>query len=132
MYKSLIIAVSLLASSAVFAQGTNSQTSSQNNPSGSQMNNAGPAAQAQGQQQPTAQIANQIRKNLQQAGFKNIRLMPSSFIVRAEDQNNNPVMMVINPDSVTAVSAVNQNGQNTTGQASHNGIGSSSNNKTGQ
>jgi len=129
MYKSLIIAASLLVSSAAFAQGTNSQTSTQNSQTNSQMDNPGPATQAQGQ--PTAQIANQIRKNLQQAGFKNIKLMPSSFIVRAEDQNNNPVMMVINPDSVTAVSAVNQNGQNTTGQASGNGTGRS-NNKTGQ
>ena len=132
VYKSLIIAATLLASSAAFAQGTTIQPGSSNSQTNSQVNNPGSAAQPPGQQQPTAQIANQIRKNLQQAGFKNIKLMPSSFIVRAEDQNNNPVMMVINPDSVTAVSAVNENTQNTTRQASHNGTGGSSNNKSGQ
>jgi hypothetical protein len=138
VYKSLIIAATLLASSAAFAQGTNVQPGSSNSQTNSQVNNpssaAQPQGQQQGQQQTTAQIANQIRKNLQQAGFKNIKLMPSSFIVRAEDQNNNPVMMVINPDSVTAVSAVSESAQNTTGQASHDGAGSSSSNsnKSGQ
>jgi hypothetical protein len=29
--------------------------------------------------------------------------MPSSFLVRAKDSQGNPVMMVINPDSLTEV-----------------------------
>ena len=29
--------------------------------------------------------------------------MPQSFLVRAKDKSGDPVMMVINPDSVTAV-----------------------------
>jgi hypothetical protein len=29
--------------------------------------------------------------------------MPESFLVRAKDPSGNPIMMVINPDSVTAV-----------------------------
>ncbi len=29
--------------------------------------------------------------------------MPSSFLVRAKDSEGNPVMMVINPDSLTEV-----------------------------
>jgi hypothetical protein len=51
-------------------------------------------------QQP---IRAQIQKNLQSAGFTDIHIMASSFIVRAKDRDGNPVMMVINPDSVTAV-----------------------------
>jgi hypothetical protein len=39
--------------------------------------------------------------------------MPSSFLVRANDQDGNPVMMVVNPDSVTAITEVDQ----TTGAA---------------
>ena len=58
-------------------------------------------------------IAQQIRTNLEKAGFKNIKLMPSSFLVRATDQDNNPVMMVINPDSITEVTATQTNGTNT-------------------
>jgi hypothetical protein len=52
-------------------------------------------------------------KNLQAAGFTNIQVMPSSFLVRANDQDGNPVMMVVNPDSVTAITEVDQ----TTGAA---------------
>ena len=132
MKRTLIVAAALLTTSAAFAQAAN------NRPSNQTTNNA-PSTQAQsqqqtqtqGQQQTTAQIAQQIKKNLQQAGFKDIRLVPSSFIVRAEDQNNNPVMMVINPDSVTALSAIPQNGQKTTGQAPSDGTGSAPH-QTGQ
>jgi hypothetical protein len=34
--------------------------------------------------------------------------MPSSFMVRAKDAQGNPVMMVINPDSVTAITEETQ------------------------
>jgi hypothetical protein len=41
--------------------------------------------------------------------------MPESFLVRAKDPSGNPIMMVINPDSVAAVTyapgnTANQNG----------------------
>src|SRR5436190_2137630 len=39
----------------------------------------------------------------QRAGCTEIQVMPSSFLVRAKDPDGNPVMMVINPDSITAV-----------------------------
>ena len=45
--------------------------------------------------------------------------MPESFLVRAKDRDGNPVMMVINPDSVLAVTEINQGkGSATTGSAS--------------
>jgi hypothetical protein len=48
-------------------------------------------------------IQQQVQNNLKQAGFTDIQIMPSSFLVRAKDSAGNPVMMVINPDSVTTV-----------------------------
>jgi hypothetical protein len=60
-------------------------------------------AQAQGQAQ-AVKIALQIKSNLEQAGFKNIKLVPSAFIVRAEDKDNNPVVMVVNPGAIMSVS----------------------------
>jgi hypothetical protein len=51
-------------------------------------------------------IQQQVQNNLQQAGFTDIQIMPSSFLVRAKDQAVNPVMMVISPDSVTAVTEI--------------------------
>jgi hypothetical protein len=58
----------------------------------------------EGQSSPSMQA--QVKSNLEQAGFTDIRIMPESFLVRAKDKDGNPVMMVINPDSVTAITAM--------------------------
>ncbi len=77
----------------------------------------GPSAKSnQGSSNPQA-LQQQVRENLQQAGFTDIKMMPSSFLVRAKDKQGNPVMMVINPDSVTAVTEIPAKSA-TTGQAS--------------
>jgi hypothetical protein len=104
--------VALLISSCAYAQTT---TTPQGNPSGGNV----PTNQDQSatQQKTGAQIANEIRSNLESAGFKNIKLMPSSFIVRAEDKNGNPVMMVLNPDSITSVTEINSSSGTTVGQS---------------
>ena len=54
----------------------------------------------------TQAIQQQVQNNLKQAGFTDIQIMPSSFLVRAKDSAGNPVIMVINPDSVTAVTEI--------------------------
>jgi len=59
--------------------------------------NAAPNAQA-----PT-HMSQRLRDDLTKAGFTDITIMPSSFLVRAKDSQGNPVMMVINPDSLTEV-----------------------------
>ena len=72
---------------------------------------AGPAlAQApkpQGQNLNSQSLQQQVNQNLQQAGFTDIKIMPESFLVRAKDKSGHPVMMIINPDSVTAVTEYN-------------------------
>jgi hypothetical protein len=55
------------------------------------------------QDQSQQSIRSKIQQNLQAAGFTDIKIMPSSFLVRAKDRDGNPMMMVINPDSVTAI-----------------------------
>jgi hypothetical protein len=50
-----------------------------------------------------AHISQRLRSDLSKAGFTDIKIMPSSFLVRAKDSEGNPVMMVINPDSVAEV-----------------------------
>jgi hypothetical protein len=62
-------------------------------------------ASAQGSPQAPNQqsVQARVKNNLEQAGFTNVQIMPSSFLVRAKDKEGNPVMMVINPDSVTAI-----------------------------
>lgn len=53
--------------------------------------------------QAPARISEKLRNDLTKAGFTDIAIMPSSFIVRAKDSQGNPVMMVINPDSLAEV-----------------------------
>ena len=50
-----------------------------------------------------ARLSQKLRDDLTKAGFTDITIMPSSFLVRAKDSQGNPVMMVINPDSLTEV-----------------------------
>jgi hypothetical protein len=59
--------------------------------------------QGPNQSQNNQSIRQQVKNNLAQAGFSDIKIMPQSFLVRAKDKSGNPVMMVINPDSVMAV-----------------------------
>ncbi len=51
----------------------------------------------------TAALQRKIHGELSRAGFTDIHVMPQSFLVRAKDSSGNPVMMVINPNSVTAI-----------------------------
>src|SRR5262249_50621440 len=41
----------------------------------------------------------EVKSTLRDAGFTNIRIMSESFLVQAIDQNGNPVVMVVRPDS---------------------------------
>jgi hypothetical protein len=121
----VIVAASLLLSSPVLAQNTTGTQPQQT-----------PSAQASQDQNSTSQtspaqdehlggkIAQKIRSNLEKAGFKNIKLMPSSFMVRADDQDGNPVMMVINPDSITEVTG--SNSSSTSGNNQNNTVGQNS------
>ncbi|MGD0723407.1 MAG: hypothetical protein ABR970_20440 [Roseiarcus sp.] len=53
-----------------------------------------------------ASLRQHVQDNLAKAGFTDIKVMPESFLVRAKDQQGNPVMMVINPDSFTEVTTI--------------------------
>ena len=72
------------------------------------------------------QISKTLKKDLDNAGFTDIKIMPESFLVHAKDSQGNPVIMMINPNSITALteetsstnSASNVNhGANTTNKA---------------
>jgi hypothetical protein len=90
------ISAILAFATPAFAQTTN--TNQQSSPSAT----GSTSSPAQNQNSATA-IRPQVQQNLSKAGFTDINVMPESFLVRAKDPSGNPVMMVINPDSVTAV-----------------------------
>jgi hypothetical protein len=80
---------------------------------------------AQNHQQNGPTISAKLRQSLSQAGFTDVHVMPESFLVRAKDKDGNPVMMVINPDSVTSVTAVGS-ANGTTGSPSSGATGNNS------
>jgi hypothetical protein len=98
--------------SVAFAQSTNTSPAQGNNSSGPSTAIASQNANA------PAKLQQQVQQNLSKAGFSDIKIMPESFLVRAKDPSGNPIMMVINPDSVTAVTYSSGNASN---QSSQNG-----------
>ncbi len=67
-------------------------------------------------------LRQQIQRELSQAGFTDIRVMPESFLVRAKDSAGNPVMMVINPNSITAVTGIPGQQNRTAQNSGYNGV----------
>jgi hypothetical protein len=69
------------------------------------MNSTGPTSAQNTAPNPQgpAHLGQKLRDDLTKAGFTNITIMPSSFLVRAKDSQGNPVMMIVNPDSLTEV-----------------------------
>ena len=72
-----------------------------------------------------------LKNVLEKAGYKDIRVAPTSFMVHARDSEGNPVVMSISPDSFSEVtdvytgsSGANSNGGTTTGMADNNASGS--------
>ena len=65
------------------------------------------------------QMAQKLRDDLSKAGYTDVTVAPTGFMVRAKDSQGNPVMMMISPDSVTAITQQIQ-GTNAASNASHN------------
>jgi sporulation protein YlmC with PRC-barrel domain len=84
-----------------------------------------PAAMAQNANTAPNENANQttahqhlrsnLRSMLEKSGYKDIRVMPSSFVVRARDNDGNPVIMSISPDTFAEVTDVGNTTASTTG-----------------
>jgi len=51
-------------------------------------------------------IRTQLQSMLQNQGYSDVRVIPSSFLVRAKDKDGNPVLMSVSPDSITEVAEV--------------------------
>src|SRR5579863_2202415 len=83
----------LLCQSAVLAQTNTPQANG---------SAAAPAANATAP--ASGSLRAQMRDSLQKAGFTNIHVVPSSFVVSATDKDGNPVVMSVTPDSLTEVS----------------------------
>jgi len=48
----------------------------------------------------------QVKNELEKAGYRDIRIIPLSYLVQATDKGGNLAMMVVTPNSMTAVTAM--------------------------
>jgi hypothetical protein len=112
----------ILLTSVALAMAAAPAFAQTNTPAGPQMNQPGMSSGSGGQMgSQGAALRQQITQQLSKAGFTDVHVMPESFLVRAKNPQGYPVMMVINPDSVTAVTEVpGQNG----GKTAQSGTGS--------
>jgi hypothetical protein len=52
---------------------------------------------------PVTQVVQaEVKKALEAAGYKDVKIDLHTFVVQAKDPSGSPVMMLINPDSFTA------------------------------
>jgi len=107
----------LLATAAVLAMSpiALAQTTPETQPSTAAQQTA-----TQTQQKDTQQLGADLRNMLQKAGYTDIRLAPTSFVVRAKDTNGNLVVMSISPESFTEVTSLNASSTGTTTGAATN------------
>jgi sporulation protein YlmC with PRC-barrel domain len=108
----LASAALLVLAPAAMAQSTNSAPQ----PKVTQNETAGSATA-----EPQHLGAN-LRNALEKAGYKDIRVAPTSFMVHAKDADGNPVVMAISPDSFTEVADMtnSSNAPSTTGAGNGN------------
>ena len=57
----------------------------------------------------------------EKAGFTDVHVVPESFSFAAKDKDGNPVIMVVNPDSTTAITALSGSGNGNSSSAKGNG-----------
>jgi hypothetical protein len=102
MKKTILVAAAILTtvSSIALAQTPGSSSGS-----------APAATTATSPQTGGSGLRQQLTNSLQQSGFTNIKVVPDSFLVQANDKSGNPVTMFIGPNSATEVTTVGSNDQ---------------------
>ncbi|MBP2295054.1 hypothetical protein [Azospirillum rugosum] len=110
-----VLGLALAAGAPAFAQ-----SSSQ---SGSAQKSGATATQPHSQIQAMSQ--DKLRKQLEQAGFKNVQVLDAAYLVQAQTQDGNQVFMTINPpSSMSGGSASASGSQSGSGQSGSSQSGS--------
>lgn len=109
----------LLASAAVLAlapaamaQGANSASSPATTQNQTSRNQTSSSSSVEPQQ-----LRANLRNALEKAGYKDIKVAPTSFMVHAKDSDGNPVVMAISPDSFAEAADLSHGGAGNPGNA---------------
>jgi hypothetical protein len=97
----------LLVSPVAFAQSPAPPTAS-----------TAPTSRAASVQPSSADLQQQMKQDLQKAGFTDVSVLPNSFLVRAKDRSGDPVTMIVGPNSMTAIVAQTSSNESSSGAAS--------------
>src|SRR3954452_22695007 len=104
----------LVATLSQVALAQNSSTYNSSNPA----NNGQPSAN-QAENQNSQNLPQELRKKLTDAGFTDVKVVPSSFFVTAKSKDGRDVMMRIAPGSMTVVTEMPADMTSTTGSGSN-------------
>ncbi len=102
-------ALALATTSAFAQQSGQSDQPNQQKQAAQTEQQSGQPSNAQNAQH-MAMTQGKLRKALQDAGFKSIRVIDASYLVQAQTQDGDSVLMFINPPQTTASKADNQQG----------------------
>ncbi len=107
---------------AGLSQAALAQTSTQQNQ---------PSSSAENTQAPQ-NLPQSLRQRLTSAGFTDVRIVPSSFVITARDKDGRPVMMRITPNSMSFLTEIPASSSSTTGAGSNNMNNSGQRSNSGQ
>jgi hypothetical protein len=130
MLTRLLASAILVAGLSQFALAQNSSTQNSTQPA----QNGQPSAN-QSADQNNQNVPHELQKKLSDAGFTNVKVVPSSFFVTAKNKEGQDVMIRISPNSMTMVTEVPADNTATTGKGnnstnSNNGSSTKGNNSS--
>jgi hypothetical protein len=113
MFASALLVAGL--TQAALAQSGNQQNQSTNPAQSSQDQSTNSAQNTQAAQA----LPQELSQRLTSAGFSDVKVVPSSFVVSAKDKDGRPVLMRITPTSMTVLTEVPVS-SSTTGSGNNN------------
>jgi hypothetical protein len=123
----MMTSVKYAALAGVFVFTVGSAAWAQNyNPNSGMQGGSSPGQQDAGQYGPGASVSadtqQKIRQSLEQSGFKDVRVVPESFVVRAQAPDGSRVVMLLSPDVVSGViTPTSSQGMQGTGSQAYGG-----------
>jgi hypothetical protein len=116
----------LLACGSIgWAQTYNPNSNLQGNQNAGMQSSPGQSAGGSGGYGVTADTQQKIRQSLEQSGFKNVQVVPQSFVVRAQAPDGSRIVMFMSPDQFAELTFQNPSqGMSGTSSQSSGGQGS--------
>ncbi len=97
----------LLFPGLALAQSSSGAQNQTNPPANSSQGNAAANANSSN---PAYLTGNRVKQDLEKAGFTDVKIVESAFVVQAKSKDGDPITMFIGPHGFSAVESVNPSG----------------------